>query len=83
MYSLQDSIELFSIHPRSGILTVQHPEFLTLNTYGSKANLTVMATDKKTSITTTIDITLTPIAEGLKGFKFVKVWIYCGYVEVE
>ncbi|CAJ0608102.1 unnamed protein product [Cylicocyclus nassatus] len=72
MYTLQDPNDLFSINPKSGILIVQHPEFLTLNTYGRKTNLVVVATDKKTSIKTVIDITLTPVAEGLKGFKFTK-----------
>ncbi|KHJ88707.1 cadherin domain protein, partial [Oesophagostomum dentatum] len=72
IYSLEDNTHLFSIHPKTGILTVQHPEFLTMNSHGSKTNLTVVANDKKTSVKTTIDVTLTPVAEGLNGFKFVK-----------
>ncbi|KAL6733207.1 hypothetical protein Aduo_003873 [Ancylostoma duodenale] len=72
MYTLQDITGLFSIHPKSGVLMVQHPEFLTVNGYGSQLNLTVVATDAKTSIRTTIPVTLTRAAEGLKGFKFVK-----------
>ncbi|EPB68826.1 cadherin domain protein [Ancylostoma ceylanicum] len=71
MYSVQDITGLFSIHPKSGVLMVQHPEFLTVNGYGSQLNLTAVATDAKKSIRATIPVTLTRAAEGLKGFKFV------------
>ncbi|KAK6732600.1 hypothetical protein RB195_016768 [Necator americanus] len=71
-YSLEDNTGLFSIHPKSGVLMVQHPEFLTMGGQGSQLNITVLANDGKATIKTTVKVTLTRAAKNLKGFRFAK-----------
>ncbi|KAK5985994.1 hypothetical protein GCK32_016320, partial [Trichostrongylus colubriformis] len=73
IYTLQDTTGLFSIHPKTGILMAQHPEFLTRAGLGSQINLTVTATDKKATATTRISVSLLAAAERLKSFSFAKV----------
>ncbi|WKX95373.1 hypothetical protein Q1695_012095 [Nippostrongylus brasiliensis] len=72
MYTLQDTTGLFSIHPKTGVLMVQHPEFLTRSGYGSMVNLTATATDKKGSVTTPIYVKLVAVAQRLESFHFEK-----------
>ncbi|KAK6040659.1 hypothetical protein COOONC_21836 [Cooperia oncophora] len=48
----------------------QHPEFLT--GYGSQLNLTVTATDKKSTVTAPISVSLLQAAQRLQSFKFAK-----------
>ncbi|KJH43298.1 cadherin domain protein [Dictyocaulus viviparus] len=72
VYSVQDPTGLFSIHPKTGILMIQHPEFLTRSTYGTEMTVKAIATDKKTFISTPIRIVLKPKPEMLSSFRFVK-----------
>ncbi|XGW13307.1 hypothetical protein V3C99_013724 [Haemonchus contortus] len=72
LYTLQDPTGLFSIHPEIGLLTVQHPEFLTQAGFRSQFNLTVTATDKKTQVKSPISISLLAAAQRPKIFSFVK-----------
>ncbi|VDO26848.1 unnamed protein product [Haemonchus placei] len=76
LYTLQDPSGLFSIHPEIGLLTVQHPEFLTQAGFRSQFNLTVTATDKKSQVKSPISISLLAAAQRPKIFSFVKVrWL--------
>uniref|UniRef100_A0A1I7TX14 Cadherin domain-containing protein n=1 Tax=Caenorhabditis tropicalis TaxID=1561998 RepID=A0A1I7TX14_9PELO len=63
LYSLRDSSGLFSIHPKEGILSILHPEFLTINSFGNSVNLTVMATDGDSSATAMITVKIVPEVE--------------------
>lgn len=73
LYSLRDSSGLFSIHPKEGILSILHPEFLTIASFGNSVNLTVVATDgEKTSEATTVVNIVPEVAKNVV-FGFEKV----------
>ncbi|VDM55608.1 unnamed protein product [Angiostrongylus costaricensis] len=70
VYSVEDPTNLFSIHPKTGILMVQHPEFLTRSDYGTVLLMTAIATDMKTLVSAPIHVTLMPKYEKLNNFHF-------------
>uniref|UniRef100_A0A158PBM8 Cadherin domain-containing protein n=1 Tax=Angiostrongylus cantonensis TaxID=6313 RepID=A0A158PBM8_ANGCA len=70
VYSVEDPTNLFSIHPKTGILMVQHPEFLTRSDYGTVLLMTAIATDMKTLVRAPIHVTLMPKYEKLNNFHF-------------
>ncbi|EFP02142.1 CRE-CDH-7 protein [Caenorhabditis remanei] len=72
LYSLRDSSGLFSIHPKEGILSILHPEFLTIASFGNSVNLTVVATDGEKTSEATIVVNIVPEVEKNVIFGFEK-----------
>lgn len=70
LYSLRDSSGLFSIHPKEGILSILHPEFLTINSFGDTVNLTVVATDGDKTTDAMIVVKIVPEVEKNVVFGF-------------
>ncbi|ULU04763.1 hypothetical protein L3Y34_017487 [Caenorhabditis briggsae] len=72
LYSLRDSSGLFSIHPKEGILSILHPEFLTINSFGDTVNLTVVATDGDKTTDAMIVVKIVPEVQKNVVFGFEK-----------
>ncbi|PIC44795.1 hypothetical protein B9Z55_005042 [Caenorhabditis nigoni] len=72
LYSLRDSSGLFSIHPKEGILSILHPEFLTINSFGDTVNLTVVATNGDKTTDATIVVKIVPEVQKNVVFGFDK-----------
>ncbi|CAL2030923.1 unnamed protein product [Caenorhabditis brenneri] len=72
LYSLRDSSGLFSIHPKEGILSILHPEFLTVNSFGNSVNLTVVATDGDSTTEALILVKIVPEVQKNVVFGFEK-----------
>lgn len=73
LYSLRDASGLFSIHPKEGILSILHPEFLTIASFGHSVNLTVVATDGENTVNAVVKVEIVPEIEKNVMFGFAKV----------
>lgn len=73
LYSLRDASGLFSIHPKEGILSILHPEFLSISSFGDTVNLTVVATDGDKTADAMINVKIVPEVEKNVVFGFEKV----------
>ncbi|CAB3410936.1 unnamed protein product [Caenorhabditis bovis] len=72
LYSLRDASGLFSIHPKEGILSILHPEFLTISSFGESVELTVIAFDGHNTDSSKIVVEISPEIEKSVVFGFPK-----------
>ncbi|CAI2334782.1 unnamed protein product [Caenorhabditis sp. 36 PRJEB53466] len=72
LYSLRDASGLFSIHPKEGLLSILHPEFLTISSFGEAVNLTVVATDGENTVNAVVKVKIAPEIEKNVVFGFEK-----------